>query len=306
MRLDIKTATTFHLPRERAKEAVLNGFILVNGKKITKPSHLIFEEEISATEELEKLIKGSPSSLKPSEIPLDIIFEDDHLMVINKQAGVSTHPPSIHGQDTIANAVVGALSEVEEGVRPGIVHRLDRQTTGLLIIAKTPEAKTILSKMIEERQVERKYLALCYGTFKIPSFQIKTNIMRDLHDRQKMKVCKTGGKEAITNALLKQSFFMGNFSLVELKLETGRTHQIRVHLSHIGNSIIGDKEYGIKPPSFFDKFKPNEALYNALTGAKRQMLHAFSLKFTHPVTQQEISLEAPIPSDFEAVLKVLS
>jgi 23S rRNA pseudouridine1911/1915/1917 synthase len=304
MRLDLKVVSEFEVAREKAKEMIENGEVLVDGREILKPSFKVFEEAVYLKDGAIERLKVKPLGLKPSNIPLEIIFEDEFLIVINKQAGVSTHPSSTEGEDTIANAVAKFLLN-GKGIRPGIVHRLDKDTTGLLIVAKTEEAKTILSEMIAKREVERRYLALCYGSFKIPHFQIKANITRDLQNRQKMRICKIGGKEATTNVFVKESFFDGNFSFLELKLETGRTHQIRLHLEWFGNSIIGDGKYGIKPPSFFSKFSPNKELYEVLTSTKRQMLHAFSLSFKHPFTQEEISLQVEPPGDFINLLCIL-
>jgi 23S rRNA pseudouridine1911/1915/1917 synthase len=304
MRLDTKIANDFEIAREKAKEIIEAGEVLLNGKPILKPSYKVNDEVIEVNQGALEQLKTKLSSLKPSDIPLEIIFEDDFLLVINKQAGVSTHPASSEGEDTIANAIAKFVLDFK-GIRPGIVHRLDKDTTGLMIIAKTEEAKTKLSDMMAKREVERRYVALCYGSFKLPNFQIKTNIIRDLHNRQKMRICKNGGKEAITNVFVKESFFSNNFSLIELKLETGRTHQIRLHLSHNENPIIGDGMYGFKPPSFFEKFAPNEELYQKLTQTKRQMLHAFSLKFQHPFTGEEIALEVNPPEDFQSLLSIL-
>jgi 23S rRNA pseudouridine1911/1915/1917 synthase len=296
MRLDFKIAESLEISREKAQEIIKNNGVLIDGKIAQKPSIKITDEEITIDETIKKQITNKPSKLKANKIPLQIIFEDEFLMVINKQAGISTHPPSIMGEGTVANAIVNIINE--EGERPGIVHRLDKDTTGLLIIAKTEKAKTELSQMIASKLVERRYLALCYGGFRFQSFKMNKNIIRDLKDRTKMRVCKTGGKEAITNVFVKETFVQNAFSLVELKLETGRTHQIRLHLHDNGNSIIGDQMYGLKPPSFFEKFKPNPDLFNSLTNTKRQMLHAFRLNFIHPFTNEEINLQVEPPKDF--------
>jgi 23S rRNA pseudouridine1911/1915/1917 synthase len=299
MRLDLAVAKQFEITREKAKDLIEAGLVSHLGKSALKPSFKInLEDEICLLGE----IPQKPSKLKPSNIELNVVFEDEFMMIINKQAGVSTHPPSTDGEGTIANGVVNLIQE--EGIRPGIVHRLDKDTTGLLIIAKTEKAKEVLSKMMERREIERRYLAICYGVFRFPSFQIKTNVIRDAKDRQKMRVCRTDGKEAITNVFVRESFLQ-TFSLVELKLETGRTHQIRLHLTHNGNSVVGDQSYGLKPPSFFDKFRPSEELYNTLVNTKRQMLHAFSISFIHPFTLNEVNLKVEPPEDFTAMLNIL-
>jgi 23S rRNA pseudouridine1911/1915/1917 synthase len=300
MRLDIKISTENNLPRQRVKELIESGGVLLNGKPSMKASLKILETDII---EIIKVIEPQKTNLVSSEVSLDIIFEDDYFMIINKQAGVSTHPASINGTGTIANGV--ALLVEGTGLRPGIVHRLDKDTTGLLIIAKTDEALSKLSEMISERNIERKYLALCYGAPAFKSFQIKTNVIRDDKNRLKMRICRESGKEAVTNVLTKQSFLEKQFSLLELRLETGRTHQIRLHLEHHKNPVIGDLVYGLKPPSFFNKFRGNQELQQILLATKRQMLHAFSLKFAHPITEKEMHFEVNPPEDFQKLLEIL-
>ena len=299
MRLDVKVASMTLKSREYARKLIESGFVFLNDKPATKRSLVILETD---SVEIRGEIKDAPSSLKPNKIPLEIVFEDEFLMVINKESGISTHPPSIYGENTVANAVVEILQK--EGVRPGIIHRLDKDTTGLLIIAKTEDARTKMSELIANREVERKYLGLCYGEFNKKSFKIDANIGRDLRNRLKMKVLQTSGKNATTNVFLKERFHL--ISLVEFKLETGRTHQIRLHMEYNKTPIVGDQTYGLKPPSFFAKFNSTPELKKALEGVKRQMLHAFSLKFFHPFTNEEIILEAPLPSDFQNIYNLLS
>lgn len=298
MRLDIKISLTLEKSREHAQALIASGFVAVNNIVQRKQSFKVLETD--TVEVLQDLPK-QPSKLIPSNIPLEIIFEDDFFLIINKQAGVSTHPPSINGENTIANAVVSILSE--NGIRPGIVHRLDKDTTGLLIIAKTEDAKYKMSEMIANREVERKYIGLCYGQFPQKTFKIEANIGRDIKNRLKMKILKTSGKTALTNIKLIQSF--KEISIVEFKLETGRTHQIRLHMEHNKTPIVGDRTYGLKPPSFFMKFANNAQLKIALENTKRQMLHAFSLRFQHPFTNESIALEINPPADFANLIELL-
>lgn len=301
-RLDIKVAKILNLPREKAQKLILNGGVKANGKIILKASTRLPEDsEVNIIKEPE-IIK---TNLIPCNLPLEIVFEDEYLIVINKQAGVSTHPPSFKGQNTIANSVMGLIEAglLKDTIRPGIVHRLDKDTTGLLIIAKKEAALSAISGMLARREIKRSYFALCYGSPQMPSLQIRAALKRDEKNRLKMKVVKNGGKEAVTNIILKEKFLKGRISLLEVSLETGRTHQIRVHLSYNKLPIVGDLVYSPAPPSFIETFEKD--ISSLIISSRRQMLHAFSLKFTHPFTGNLIEITAPLPSDFLELLETL-
>jgi 23S rRNA pseudouridine1911/1915/1917 synthase len=304
-RLDAFISANANISREGAKQLILAEGVNVNKKTVLKPSLLLLEgDEVFLTKAIP--LKQTSLSASSSET-LNIIFEDEYIMVINKAAGVSTHPCGIEGKNTVANAIVGLVEEEGEGsVRNGIVHRLDKDTTGLLIIAKTLEASERIISMMASHEIERRYVALCYGFPRLPSFQIKTHMERDKNNRLKMKIVRTptaSSKEAITNVLLKEKLLNGSFSLLELKLETGRTHQIRLHLAYSSLCVVGDRTYGVKPPSFFNNFPLK--LKETLENTRRQMLHAYKLDFTHPFTGKRVSFEAPIPDDFQNLLSVI-
>lgn len=229
-------------------------------------------------------------------IPLDIILEDEHLIIINKSAGMVVHPDNTgNTSGTLVNALLyhcpDSLSGIGGVKRPGIVHRLDKDTSGLIIVAKNDKAHQELSKMFQERTIEKTYLALTKGVISNTHGTINAPIGRDPRERKKMTVIEsTGSKNAITHFNLKQAF--SNYSFLEVKIETGRTHQIRVHLKSIGHPIVGDQVYG--DPSINKNFR-----------LKRQFLHAHKLKFTHPITKKEVEIKSPLPLDLKQVLNSL-
>jgi 23S rRNA pseudouridine1911/1915/1917 synthase len=223
------------------------------------------------------------------EIPLEILFEDDDLLVLNKPAGLVVHPGAGNPTHTLVNALLHHctnLSGIGGQQRPGIVHRLDKQTSGCLVVAKNDDAHRHLSRQFAEREVKKNYLALVAGTLKRPRGTIDVAIGRHPVQRKKMAVRLTKGRSAKTDYRVVESG--GGVSLVECAIHSGRTHQIRVHLHHIGHPVIGDLLYGKKGVS-----------------ATRQMLHAWKLGFTHPRTNERLFFEAPMPADFRAALKSL-
>ena len=232
------------------------------------------------------------NELQPEEIPLDIVFEDDELVVINKPAGLVIHPAQGHESGTLVNALLArypdlaGMSDADEDApdRPGIVHRLDRDTSGLIIVARTPEALQNLRQQFKDRSVEKTYLALVFGCPAAPEGVIDVPLGRDPRHRQKFAAIP-GGKPARTHYRVKADY--EQYSLLEIGLETGRTHQIRVHLAWLKCPVVGDTVYGRKK--------------NAL-GLKRQFLHAWKLQFAHPRTGVVLQLEAPLASDLQHVL----
>lgn len=254
------------------------GFVLVNGLQIKK------KDKPKTGDEIEICFQLTPEiSLQPENIPLDLLYEDDHLLVINKPAGMVTHPAPGHYTKTFVHALLYHCQTLPESetLRPGIVHRLDKETSGLLLAAKTSEAHQKLVAMFCERKIEKSYLAICIGT--PGNGKIEAPIKRHPIRRKEMRVDPTG-KPAVS--LTHVLAFDGKISLVEVKLITGRTHQIRVHLKHKGAPILGDPVYG-------------NSAWNKKYETSRQMLHAYRLNFCHPITGVKMDLEAPLPADFK-------
>lgn len=262
--------------------------ILVNGKK-SKASYKVQEaDEITIEEEKPKEV-----SIKAQEIPLEILYEDRDIIVINKPKGMVVHPANGNPDGTLVNAVMAickdSLSGIGGEIRPGIVHRLDKDTSGVIAVAKNDQAHIRLSEQIKNHEVEKTYIALVRGIVKENEATIKMPIGRSTKDRKKMAVTKSG-KEAITHFKVLKRYPKENVTLLEIKIETGRTHQIRVHLAQIGYPIIGDMTYS----SGKNKWK-----------IEGQCLHAKSLKFKHPITQEEMEIEAKLPQYFQDLLNIL-
>ncbi|MBQ8002479.1 MAG: RluA family pseudouridine synthase [Clostridia bacterium] len=226
------------------------------------------------------------------DIPLDIVYEDGELLVINKERGMVVHPAPGNSTGTLVNAVLyhckGNLSGINGKMRPGIVHRIDKDTTGLLVVAKTNDAHMFLSDQLSDRSLSREYYALVHGNIKEDNGRVDAPIARSENDRKKMTVTQKHSREAITDYFVEERF--GIYTLVRCKLKTGRTHQIRVHMKHIGHPIVGDKTYGVKKEEF------------NLPG---QLLHAGKIGFIHPITKEKVQFTAPLPEDFEKVLTFL-
>lgn len=275
-----------NLSRTMIQKLIEDGEILVNGqeKKIsykTKQGDVI-EIHIPEAKEI---------NLKAQDIPLDVVYEDDDIIVVNKPKGMVVHPANGNPDGTLVNAVMslckGSLSGIGGEIRPGIVHRLDKDTSGLIIIAKNDVAHINLSKQIKDRRVKKIYIALVKGNVSENEATINMPIGRSNKDRKKMAVRKDG-KEAITHFKVLKRY--GKYTLLELKIDTGRTHQIRVHMAEIGHPVVGDMIYSNGKNEF---------------GIEGQMLHAKSLDFQHPVTGKQIHLEAELPKYFEEILNKL-
>ena len=263
--------------------------ILVNEKQ-TKPSYRIQENDKITLEEEEP----QEVEIKAQDIPIPIIYEDEDIIVVNKPKGLVVHPANGNPDGTLVNAIMAICKESLSGIggeiRPGIVHRLDKDTSGILIIAKNDKAHINLSEQIKNHQVKKTYIAIVRGIVKENQATINMPIGRSPKDRKKMAVIKNG-KVAITHFKVLERFIKDNCSLLEVQIETGRTHQIRVHLSEIGYPIIGDSTYS----SGKNKWK-----------IEGQCLHAKSLEFMHPTTGRKMKLEAPIPQYMEDLLKEIS
>lgn len=255
-----------------------NGFVLVNGVPMKK------KDKPKTGDEIEICFQLTPEiSLEPQNIPLEILFEDEHLIVINKPVGMVTHPAPGHASQTFVNALLYHCKSLPctDSVRPGIVHRLDKETSGVLLAAKTAESHRKLVEMFSNRSIEKTYLAICIGS--PGEVTIEAPIKRHPTKRKEMSV-DLEGKPATT--ICKTLAFDGKLSFVEIRLITGRTHQIRVHLKHIGKPILGDTVYG-------------SSAWNKKSGAPHQLLHAHRLKFDHPITGEKLDLTAPIPEIFK-------
>jgi 23S rRNA pseudouridine1911/1915/1917 synthase len=269
------------LSRTHAQKLVAEGLVTVNGRVARASLKLNTGDKIDVT-----IPPEAPSHLTPEDIPLKIIYEDNDLMVIDKPPGLAVHPAPGHPAHTLANAVVGHLPELaedpDESGRPGIVHRLDKDTSGLILVAKNRVAQANLSDQFKARTVAKYYQVLVKGKLKPETGIIEANIGRDPRNRQRMAVV-TGGREARTEYRVIR--YIGDYSLLEIKPETGRTHQIRVHLAAIGFPVVGDATYGVPSPH-----------------VARQFLHAGKIKFQLPSTGEYVEFESPLPPDLEQAL----
>lgn len=255
------------------------------------------------------LIEAIAQHIVPTEIELDIVYEDEDIIVLNKPYGLTTHPGAGNHQDTLANALLyhsNNLSDIGGMSRPGIVHRLDKDTSGLMVVAKNNQAHFNLAKQLAARTLGRKYLAIVWGKPKENSGIIDVNIDRCKINRKKMTTAKSLGKSAITYYNIIDVFCGGSISLVECKLETGRTHQIRVHMSHIGHSLIGDQTYGNngRKVNHFTK-NLNAEVAECILNFKRQALHSCYIEFEHPNFDKMMKFEVPPPKDFNNLLNLL-
>lgn len=291
------------LSRTRIQTLIRTNCVKINGKEINDISCVIKPEDL-----IEIVVAPLPLPVvTPKEIPLDVVYEDEYLAVINKPAGLTVHPGNGNYSDTLVNALLARYSQTLSTVggpsRLGIVHRLDKNTSGLLIIAKTDQAHVALSKLLETREIKRTYNAYVWGCLEKIHGTIETNIARSYKDRTKMAVVAIGGKHAVTHYKTLQVFSKRAISLVECQLETGRTHQIRVHLSHLGHPIIGDPEYSTNRIKERKWLSAEAASY--ILSLNRQMLHAKKLSFVHPMTEQLIALEIDEPEEMKELREIL-
>ena len=293
------------LSRTRIKNLILKKNLKLNNQILISPS-----KKVSTGDQLSlEIPEPKLTSLKPYKFKLDIIYEDKDIIIINKPAGIVIHPGAGNYDNTIVNALMnycgGNLSNIGDELRPGIVHRIDKDTSGLIVIAKNNFAHENLSIQFNKHSIKRVYQLLIWGKLRPQKGIIKTFIKRSTKNRQLMEVGITKGKIAVTNYKTLEVFENNKtptLSLVECKLETGRTHQIRVHMSYKGNNILGDKKYKKK----FKKFKNIDSkLEDLLLKLGRQFLHAKTLGFTHPVNGKEIEFSSFLPQELENILKIL-
>ena len=294
-----------NISRTRIKNLILNKKLKLNYKTLEDPS-----KKISTDDVLELTVpEPKKTSLKPYKYKLDITYEDEDLIVINKPAGIIMHPGAGNFDNTIVNALINydknSLSNIGDELRPGIVHRIDKNTSGLVVIAKNNQTHEQLSIQFSKHSIMRVYQLLIWGKIRPLKGRIETLITRSSKNRQMMEVSNTKGKKAITNYKTIEIFEGKNIptlSLLECKLETGRTHQIRVHMNYLGNSIVGDDKYKKK----FKKIKNiNPILKKNLINLNRQFLHAKIIGFMHPKKNKEMKFNSILPQELEIILKML-
>ena len=289
--------------RNKIQQAAKNGYIHVNGFQV-KSNYKVKSGDIVTVD-----YKSPPrdKELIPQNIPLDIVFEDDDILIINKKAGMVVHPGFGNWDGTLVNALAfhfKNLPSFEDENRPGLVHRIDKNTSGILVVAKNEDSLTIMNKKFINRDLNRKYWALVWGDLKEDAGIIEGNIGRSLKNRKIMDVFPNGdfGKTALTHWKVIQRY--GYTTLVECKLETGRTHQIRAHFKFIGHPLFNDPEYGgdkVLKGTVFTKYK--QFVKNCFLSCNRQALHAKSLEFKHPITNKIMRFDSDLPEDFSILLE---
>lgn len=273
--------------RTQAQQLITGGFVQVNGHAVKPGYALRTQDKLQVTRILPV---SQPTTVKPQSFPLDIIYEDAYLLVINKAVGMVVHPAPGHADDTLVNALLARYPEwrnVEGDVRPGIVHRLDRDTSGLLIVAKDIRTQAALIEQMKQHAIVKRYLALVEGDVSLEKGSIEAPIGRDPRHRQQMAITTVESRDARTHFRVLKRY--ARHTLLLLQLETGRTHQIRVHLQAIGHPVVGDPVYGS------GHTRPGITL-------QRQFLHAYQLAFAHPITGEQMEFEAPLPTDLQAIL----
>ncbi|MDY0083963.1 MAG: RluA family pseudouridine synthase, partial [Ignavibacteriaceae bacterium] len=289
--------------RSKIQKAIESGLVRVNGIAVKANYSVKPFDKIEAIQ----IISPRPEDIEPEEIPLDIVFEDDYLIVVNKPAGMVAHPAYANYTGTLVNALLHyskSLSDVNEAGRPGIVHRIDKNTSGLLVVAKDDFTHAKLAAQFSKHTIEREYHTICWGRFKQNEGEIATKITRSKSDRKKFAISETEGKEAITFYKVIEQFEFTTY--LKLNLKTGRTHQIRVHLSGIGKPVFGDTTYcGNKIQAGFDSAKIKSRIANLLEIMPRQALHAKTLGFIHPHTNKSVRFDSELPNDFKLLLKKL-
>lgn len=285
LRIDVFTAQAADVTRSRAAKLIEDGYVLIDGKTASKNDKLNNGSKVTVT-----LPDPVSYDVKPENIPLDIVYEDEDLLVVNKPKGMVVHPAAGNFEGTLVNALMyhckESLSGINGVMRPGIVHRIDKNTSGLLIVAKNDFSHNILAKQIKEHSFTREYEAVVYGNLKNDTGVINAPIGRHPVKRKQMAVVKSGGRNAVTEYTVLERF--GNFTHIKLKLQTGRTHQIRVHMASIGHPVAGDDVYGPK---------------KIITSLCGQCLHARKIGFIHPKTNEYMEFCSDLPEYFVKFLK---
>jgi len=293
------------LSRSRLQDLIGQGAVTLDGATIKDPNH-----RVKGGQRYSVAIPAAlPARPQGQDIPLSVVYEDKELIVIDKPAGLVVHPAAGNPDGTLVNALIAHCGEELIGIggeaRPGIVHRLDKDTSGLLVAAKTERAMGSLAKQFANHTIERAYHALVWGAPRIGQGVIEGQIGRSPFDRKRMAVLRGGGKSARTGYKMLETFGPKErpiASLIECRLETGRTHQIRVHLTHLGHPLIGDPQYGRARTAPRAKNPHEEAAFALATGFPRQALHAFILGFQHPSLHKSMHFESPWPADFEGLV----
>jgi 23S rRNA pseudouridine1911/1915/1917 synthase len=291
-RLDGYIATNSDLSRARVQALITEGMVSVDGSSGKKSDRLKAGQRIEI-----RIPPPTPITLEPEPIPIDVVYEDRSLLVVNKPAGLVVHPGPGHPSGTLVNALlnhVQDLSGIGGKLRPGIVHRLDRYTSGLMVVAKNDKAHRTLSTALENREVKRLYMAVSWGHLKESPLEVEEPIGRDPMDRQRMAVVKAG-RYAVTRFRVLESW--AGAELLEVALGTGRTHQIRVHLAHIGHPVVGDEVYGVGWQKGMSGGKISSWAQEMHRRVGRQFLHAWRLSFCHPDTGEVMKFERDLPED---------
>lgn len=290
------------LTRTRIQQLINDGFITVDGEAL-KPSHRVSPGESIAV----RLAAPPPSEVIPEAIPLRVIYEDQYLIVVDKPAGMVVHPACGHPSGTLANALLyhyATLSQMSGQGRPGIVHRLDKDTSGLLVAARDDQTHAALSAQFKQKSTEREYVAVVWGHPQPSPGTVSSFLIRSRSDRRKIVVSPNQGKWAVTRYEMTERF--RHLSLVRLQLETGRTHQIRVHLAHLGHPVFGDPVYGGRKSKIAGlNTEDTRILVEWLQNFKRQALHARVLGFMHPVTKKALHFESELPEDLQELITAL-
>ncbi|MDI6788556.1 MAG: RluA family pseudouridine synthase, partial [Planctomycetota bacterium] len=320
-RLDVYLSKRFQDYSRTLIQRLIKAQLVTVNNATSKPSYQLHQGDIIRVQ-LPSLIQPQ---MMPEDIPLDIIYEDEEFIALNKPPGMVVHPASGNWEHTLVNALLHhcgslPLPNIPVGIkvkpgdtpiyRPGIVHRLDKDTSGIILAAKTVKSHFNLSQQFEKRKTEKEYLALVEKVIKIDSGVIEKPLSRHIHNYKKMAVRKKGeGREALSFYEVVERFSLssgGGFTLVKVQPKTGRTHQIRVHLSSIGHPVVCDKTYGIRSELFLSDITGQESgLPDNTAILKRQALHAFKLSFLHPKTQRKMTLEAPLAEDIQKVIEIL-
>lgn len=280
-RIDSYLSSVTDYSRTKISKAIKDGFVLVNDNEISS------SYKVKAGDVINISIPDEEIDVVPEKMELDIVYEDDYLAVINKPSGLVVHPAVGNYSHTLVNGLMYHFNTIskEKSIRPGIVHRLDKDTSGLMIVAKDDKTHELLSDMIKNKEVERHYLALVWGVVSHDRGRIEAPIGRDVNDRQKYTVTDLNGKDSITNFTVIKRY--KTVTLLDCKLETGRTHQIRVHMNYIGHPIVNDPVYC------------NKKVINSFG----QMLHSYTLKFVHPITKEALSFKQEPPLEFSEILE---
>ena len=293
------------LSRSHVQKLISQGLVTVDGEA-SRASHRVEPGEAVRVQ----VPFPEPLAAEPEDIPIDVVYEDEHLIVLNKPRGMVVHPAAGHPRGTLVNALLAHcdhLSGIGGVCRPGIVHRLDRDTSGVMVVAKSDRVHQSLSEQIKARTAQRRYLCLVHGDVAAEEGTVETRIGRDPENRKKMAVLPEGGRDAVTHYRVLERF--GDFTLVECALRTGRTHQIRVHMVHIGHPVAGDPVYGPRRPPRFRRemakvmaVEREEPYPEDVAALEGQALHAYRLAFRHPVTGEAMEFYAPLPPDMERAI----